>query len=310
MVAYSDEEGDDAVFFACVQDAYGELELESPRTEVHASSEFAGIMSTGKQPRSVHFAADPEYDEFVLDSAATRHLTCDRRLLEEVRELAAPITLRIADGNTMELREVGLCRLRTSVREAGSAVPKQRSVALEGVAYDARIWCNLISVQRIAHAGYEVVFGESEAVVRHTRTGRVMMTVPKRGQLYVLRIRKSEERRLGGGPAARAPDAVFIAQQAPPALSPAQILAAAAAASSGVAPVPTVTVPLVAWSAPTATAALELARQAPVPATDSEAPFQLVTNKKRSKKIAPVSRLTAAERDQLAPRAAAGAPPS
>jgi hypothetical protein len=165
-----DDNGDDAVFVAV--------------------TDFAGSAPIVSGPALQKSSGD--VDEFILDSAATRHLVCDRRLLDAVQELTDPISLRIADGNTLELRQIGNCKLRTTVwtGSASALTQEAHSVTLTEVACDERIWCNLISMTRIVKAGYDVTCGELEAVVRHRVSGRIVMTVPKRGQLYVLSLPK------------------------------------------------------------------------------------------------------------------------
>ncbi|MDR3402689.1 MAG: hypothetical protein P4L99_09335, partial [Chthoniobacter sp.] len=211
------DDGDDAVFVAC--------------------TDFAGAAPIASNPGGLAKSPD-DVDEFILDSAATRHLVCDRQLLHGVRELAQPISLRIADGNTLELRQIGSCQIRTSVQVAGTSPPQLgQSVTLQDVACDERLWCNLISLTRIVRAGYDVTCGATEAVVRRRDTGRVVMTVPKRGQLYVLSVPKSQRisgSSLGAGQLRRHGDVGFAATSVTPP-TPAIVLANDQASSAAAA---------------------------------------------------------------------------
>jgi len=119
--------------------------------------------------------------EWILDSAATRHLVNDRTMLTDVQTLTEPILLRLADGKMMELREVGSHRLRQGDSNAGVD-----GLFLTGVACDERLCCNLLSVPCMTRAGLTVSFADDEAVVRDAN-GQVLLVVPRKGRLYMLR---------------------------------------------------------------------------------------------------------------------------
>ena len=163
---YDSDRDDGAVFVADADDAVCAAAIVQPRLG-------AGDGLTSSRS---------DVTEWVLDSGATRHLVHDRTMLTSLQTLSDPIRLRVADGTMLQLRQVGGCKIRTTVGL------ESRCVTLQGVACDERLWCNLISVPRIVKAGYRVSFEENEAIVSNKLTGRIVLTVPKRGQLYVLQI--------------------------------------------------------------------------------------------------------------------------
>jgi transposase InsO family protein/uncharacterized membrane protein YgcG len=214
-----DEHDGDAVFMADASVAVCAAAITPPPQQEAASSSQSPAIG-GSAPRIV---------EWVLDSAATRHLVCDESLLvpgsKQTLAESQAIPLLVADGARLMVREVGTCKLRTTVRvrEAGTPgaildsapfVTEQRCVTLQGVACDSRLWCNLISVSRITKAGYSVSFGDTQAVVKHKVSGRIVLVVPRRGGLYVLQTPAHTDAERG-----QTTDAVFTAVvQAPQAV--------------------------------------------------------------------------------------------
>jgi transposase InsO family protein len=112
-----------------------------------------------------------------LDSGATRHLTCNKGLLTDVREINPPCELRVADGNIVPLRECGTGSL---------TLDGGHQLLLKNVAYDASLAGNLLSVPMLTKSGYCVEFDYGEARVRSGATNRIVLRVPRRGKLYVL----------------------------------------------------------------------------------------------------------------------------
>ena len=115
--------------------------------------------------------------KWVFDSGATQNLCNNQAIMHNVHRVSPPITLRVADNKLMYLERAGQVDLQ---------VRSGRVLQLRTVVYDPRLAANLLSVPRLADAGYDVTFGESAAEVRSRATGRVVCVAPRRGKLYVL----------------------------------------------------------------------------------------------------------------------------
>ena len=137
-----------------------------------------------------------------LDSGASRHLTCEKKAIKNASELSPPMPLHVANGDAIALTSSGTVHL-SGVND----VP----ITLADVGYGADLATNLLSVSCITKAGYSVSFGDSEAIVRDTTSGKVVMRVPREGKLYVIEqrcdAREREEVRMATAYGARAKEA-------------------------------------------------------------------------------------------------------
>ena len=140
-------------------------------------------------------------DEWVLDSGATRHLTNNKELLTNIRALTPPIELRVADNKVLWLRECGTASL---------TLLNGKTIPLHGVAFHQELAVNLLSIGRIAAAGYEILFGQNEAMVRNRR-GEVVLRAQKKETLYVVH-QVSKTPISGNRVATSSTDAVYHAQ--------------------------------------------------------------------------------------------------
>ena len=121
----------------------------------------------------------PDRSKIVLDSGSTLHLCNSRRNMRNIREVHPPISLRVADGKVLQLREQGdmVVKLRGG-----------RSLTLKDVALDHRLAANLLSVPRLTAAGYTVSFEDERAVIRKQGpSGSIVCIAPKQHNLYVIK---------------------------------------------------------------------------------------------------------------------------
>jgi transposase InsO family protein len=121
----------------------------------------------------------PDHSKIVFDSASTLHASNNRRSMTNIRQCDPPISLRVADGKVIVIREQGDMHIK---------LRRGRLLTLKDVALDHRLAANLISVPRLTAAGYEVNFGDQCAVVRKAGgNGATVCIAPKQHNLYVLR---------------------------------------------------------------------------------------------------------------------------
>ena len=112
---------------------------------------------------------------FDVDSGCTRHLVNDLSLLTDVRDLPRPIAVSVANGATMNIHQVGTCRLQCQ-----SGV----YVTFGDVGYHPRLPSNLISVSRIVSRGGYIAFMRDRCEMRRSADGEVIQIVPKMRNLF------------------------------------------------------------------------------------------------------------------------------
>jgi uncharacterized protein (DUF2164 family) len=122
-------------------------------------------------------------NSLILDSGCTVDVVNDLRLLTEVEDLKVPIELRVADNSLIILRQAGTLTIK---RDDG------KKLLFHKVAYHPDLAANLISVNSFTKNGLEVKLGPRSAKVITPSNNKVLLTIPKKGRLYVLR----QERKL------------------------------------------------------------------------------------------------------------------
>ena len=134
--------------------------------------ETACATSTGLKPSS-----------FVFDSACTINLSNNKDQMRNVRRLANPIRLRVANNKIMLLRHVGEVVLK---------LPGGVPLTLYNVAYHPELATNLVSMAWMADAGFATLFGDDYATVHVAPTkkydplGPPICEATRQGKLYVL----------------------------------------------------------------------------------------------------------------------------
>jgi hypothetical protein len=110
---------------------------------------------------------------WILDTGATRHLSNNKKMLHDLGAIE-PVTMRAANNETLVLREGGAALVTCD---------NGGSLELRDVAYDPSLAANLLSVSRLTDSGATVIFDQQGA--RVIRNGRVVLSVPRQGNLYV-----------------------------------------------------------------------------------------------------------------------------
>jgi hypothetical protein len=131
--------------------------------EVHTITEYV----------DVSFHAHVASTEWVLDTGASRHFTCDRSLLSDIKTIS-PVTVDSTNG-TSTFSITGKVKLNIN----------GKSCTLNDVAYVEDFKVNLISVSRITEKKYIVSYDDKEAIIRRKGSNKTLYTVPKRGKIYI-----------------------------------------------------------------------------------------------------------------------------
>ena len=141
--------------------------------------ETACATSTGLKPSS-----------FVFDSACTINLSNNKDQMQKVRRLSKPIRLKVANNKIMLLHHVGEIVLK---------LPGDIPLTLHNVAYHPALATNLVSMARIADAGFVTLFGDDYATVhvkpakKDDPLGPPVCEATRQGKLYVLKLHGDDE---------------------------------------------------------------------------------------------------------------------
>ena len=124
---------------------------------------------------------------WIVDSAATKHLCNDKKSMTEFKKLKDPEQVKVGNGDLVEAKYEGCVKLRV---KAGH---KTRLVKLQNVLYVPEMKYNLLSVSRSATLDKKVEFVKSGCRIVDDITGETIATASKRGQLYYLDCIKYQE---------------------------------------------------------------------------------------------------------------------
>lgn len=120
-------------------------------------------------------------DTIGIDSMASVHTAANKQLLFNLRR-CTPMTIQVADGATVVCHWKGDLELR--VRTNGRDRPLIK--VIEGVYYNERFTCNLISVGRLEDMGWELHLSQTSRYLK-TKKGAII-PLRKRGHVYVLEL--------------------------------------------------------------------------------------------------------------------------
>lgn len=113
-----------------------------------------------------------------LDSGATSHMTCDKRLLDQVD--ASLMNIGLADGSSITATGVGSSKF-SSMNSVGKTV----TVTLKQVYYVPSLTSNLLSISKITDEGFTVEFQQDGCTI--SKCGKIVLTGRRSGNLYHLK---------------------------------------------------------------------------------------------------------------------------
>ena len=128
-------------------------------------------------PTSAWQNGPPKLRGLVVDTGATVHMSCESTIMTGLKSVA-PVTVRVANNQTVTLREGGDVRLRGEGKN---------TVLLKDVVYDPSLAASLLSVVKLVDSGCEVTFKTSFAEVTRIdgSSKRLVAKIPRQGNLYV-----------------------------------------------------------------------------------------------------------------------------
>lgn len=114
---------------------------------------------------------------WILDSGATRHITNNKSLAEEVNKAETETVLTIANDDKIKLSETGKVKLVSG--------GKKKRVTLNKVLYAPKFASNLLSLVKIVDTKSTILFTQRKAIIRDPN-GKKRLIVPRVGNLFVV----------------------------------------------------------------------------------------------------------------------------
>lgn len=115
-----------------------------------------------------------------LDSGATAHMCKDRRMFETLNEEHKEKVCTATESSTLSQ---GKGEIKMSLSSRNKQVS---NIKLQDVMWVPEFRTNLMSVPSITKNGYSVTFNGDSAVIKR-RDGTVVLTVPKKNDLYIVK---------------------------------------------------------------------------------------------------------------------------
>lgn len=141
--------------------------------------------STALVSESVSSASSPMSSVWILDSAASDHITHDHQHFK-TWDTIAPQPIRV--GNKAVIHATARGDIPMEMKDAG------KDILLSQVLYSKDIGYNLLSVTRMTKLGIEVTFNDNKAVMKNKK-GTVVGTAYKQGnKLYAIRVQYKHSR--------------------------------------------------------------------------------------------------------------------
>ena len=129
-------------------------------------------------------------NSWIVDSGASSHMTWDRDMYCEYRELSTPQPVKLGDGRKVNAMGKGTIKLKVM-----SSSDREVTFTLTETLHVPDMSCNLLSVRSITDKGYRMSFHEDRCSIE-SRDGKVIAEGQKKGNLFQLQgeaIRRSSE---------------------------------------------------------------------------------------------------------------------
>jgi hypothetical protein len=157
----------------------GSSKNESAYETTYVAHEARYRDSMGTSNDHAKLAATPM---LFIDSGCTIHTCNDKRLLTNVRDISPHINVDVANGQSVEVNQVGEIQLDTN---------DSQQITLGFVAYSDKFISNLISVSELTKMGFTVSFGQEEACVKN-HNDKAVLVAPKSNKLYQLEYKNAD----------------------------------------------------------------------------------------------------------------------
>ena len=131
--------------------------------------------------------AEEKEKKWIMDSAATRHMSNDRKQFLGMKRLDKKKSVKVGDGSIVTSNFEGSIKLRIK------AVNQVRKFKLRKVLYVPELKYNLFSVSQTAENGKIVQFDEKGAQIKDITSKETVGTATKKGKLYYVNIMPEEK---------------------------------------------------------------------------------------------------------------------
>ena len=152
---------------------------EDSDSDIECIALYSGVLKSGKQSNS----------KWIVDSAATNHMCCDRNDMQEIKRLDNPKNVKVGNGEYVKAKFKGSVKLLVKSSSNGT-----RKVKLHEVLLVPKLKYNLFSVSKVAQLGKKVEFNQSGCKIIDNSSGETIVCAAKVGELYHLDCTYSREK--------------------------------------------------------------------------------------------------------------------
>lgn len=150
------------------------------RGDFSSSSNSDSDSEAGLVTRHALTTSAGRQDGWIVDSGATCHMSNDRRLFVELRDLEKPLEVTLGDGHDLNAIGRGVVVLQTKLPSG-----RTKKCKLHDVLYVPKLSHNLLSVSKASDAGKKVRFGEASCQILDENQ-KLIAVATRAGDLYYL----------------------------------------------------------------------------------------------------------------------------
>ena len=151
--------------------------------EPDSDNEGVGCLAT-----HAYLTSESKAQRWIVDSGATSHMSCDRKLFKTLRETSDKLVVTIGDGRSLKATGIGNVGLWMNSGRGG----RQVELTLHDVLLVPELARNLFSVSQAAKMGKTLDFTEQECLVKEVRSNRVVARGHRQGGLYYLCLHSAQ----------------------------------------------------------------------------------------------------------------------
>ena len=111
--------------------------------------------------REANPTARPQQVEWVIDSGASKHMTCDKELLQDHQQFTEAQSVKLSDGRVVDALGIGTVKMKMNFKMSDA-----KNVTMYDVLYVPKLTGNLFSVGAATKRGNTVQFRKSRCYIR------------------------------------------------------------------------------------------------------------------------------------------------
>ena len=119
-------------------------------------------------------------NKWIIDSGASKHMCNDRTMFTRLKDVKQPQMVKVGNGYPVRVKGIGNIKLTTNTKKGG------KKCVLKKVLFVPDLSFNLLSVSRSTKVGKLFEFSKETCTVKNNKSGEVVATGTKIGNLYHL----------------------------------------------------------------------------------------------------------------------------